>query len=131
MKGIAHFLKPFKNHYVYVGKKKFRIGQDTIYFKGKAFIIPKEFSHYILKGKKIELFFDIDNAIVLSFKEIANFDSRYLDIFTSRNILRNLVLGLEKAKYDIFSIIIGVMIGISLGLTIGLAIAPSVLKLTP
>jgi hypothetical protein len=130
MKGIAHFLKPFKNHYVYIGKKKFKLGQDVIYFKGRTFVIPKEFSHYILKGKKIEVFFDIDNAIVLSFKEISNFDSRYLDIFTSKSILRNLVLGLEKSKYDIFSIIIGVMIGISLGLTIGLAIAPSVLKLT-
>jgi hypothetical protein len=130
MKGIAHFLKPFKNHYVYIGKKKFRLGQDVIYFKGKAFVIPKEFSHYILKGKKIEVFFDIDNAIVLTFKEISNFDSKYLDIFTSKSILKNLVLGLEKQKYDIFSIIIGVMIGISLGLTIGLAIAPSVLKLS-
>jgi len=129
MKGIAHFLKPFKNHYVYVGKKKFRVGQDVIYYKGKAFVIPKEFSHYILKGKRIEVFFDIDNAIVLSFKEIANFDSRYLDIFTSKSILRNLVLGLEKQKYDIFSIVIGVIIGISLGITIGLAIAPNVLKL--
>jgi hypothetical protein len=130
MKGIAHFLKPFKNHYVYIGKKKFRIGQDTIYFKGRVFIIPKEFSHYILKGKRIELFFDIDNAIVLSFKEIANFDSKYLDIFTSKSILRNLVLGVQKQAYDIFSIIIGVMLGISIGLTVGLAIAPNVLRLT-
>ena len=129
MKIIAHFLKEFKNHYLYIGKKKIKTYQDIIYFKGKSFHIPKDYQGYIIRKKNIEIFFNYDNALPLSFKELGNFSSDYLDVFTSRKILKNLISTLETSSlFQLIPIILGFLIGLGFGISIGISIYPSIIK---
>jgi hypothetical protein len=129
MKIIVHFLKEFKNHYIYIGKKKVRSFHDIIYYKNKSFHIPKDYQGYIIRKKNIEIFFNYENALPLSFKEIGNFSSDYLDVFTSRKILKNLIASLESSSWlQLIPIILGFLIGLGFGISIGIAIYPNVIK---
>jgi hypothetical protein len=129
MKIIVHFLKEFKNHYIYLGKKKIKSYYDIIRFRGKSFHIPKDFHGYILKKKNIEIFFDYDNALPLSFKELNNFSSDYLDIFTSRKILKNLISTIESSSlFQLIPILIGFLMGLGFGIAIGITMYPNIVK---
>ena len=119
-----------------VKRLKVKEPAEYVMWRGKTYLIQGDKIAYLMKGTP-HYVFDVDTALPLTFgggsssNSGNSMSSDFVDIFARRQVMRQLVMAIQRPKFDWMTLIIGAIMGAAIGITIGIYLAPHLLISPP